>query len=147
MGVFVTEIKVQTPKSALLYNYVKISCLPAGFWRKSSQRASKTAQGLQARALGPSGMIFSRIPRADMEFFPISAQERSRDVPDLQGAPRGGAVPLVQDPVHGSGRGRGGRQPHEEHPHGEARQVVLRAQDAAAQVGNLHEHTFLYEVA
>ena len=63
-------------------------------------------------------------------------QEWSRDVPDVQGAPRGGAVPLLQDPVLSQQPGRGRwRQPHEEHPHGEASQVVLRAQDdATAQV-------------
>ena len=59
-------------------------------------------------------------------------QEWSCHVPDLQGAPGGGAVSLLPDPVQRRGRGR---QPDAEHPHGEARQVVLRAQDAAAQVG------------
>ena len=58
-------------------------------------------------------------------------------MPDVQGAPRGGAVPLLQDPVHRQQPGRGrGRQPDEEHPHGEAGQVLLRAQDdSTAQVG------------
>ena len=72
----------------------------------------------------PKGLRLLGVPGGDgAAHADLPVPERARDVPDLQGAPRGDALPLLPHPA-----GRQRRHTHEEHTHGEAREVLLRAQ-------------------